>query len=144
MELTRRGFAIENEWYWRITENAQTFDVTAAIRDFLAPLARLAKDTLALTEIAADLDEVRFHVDGTPATIKIGGGLRDRVAIGQFVSDLNRALAPTGHAFALVVPRRYELRGVLLADRELASLYGTSMLMIPSGRASSGSIIVPA
>jgi len=143
IDLTRVGFVIENEWYWKITENAQSFDVASAVRDFLAPLARHAKDRLALTDIAADLAEVRFAVKGEPVAIQIAAGLHDRVAINHFVGDINRAIAGTGYAFALVVPRRYELRGVLLADADLASLAGSAALLIPSSRPSWRAIPAP-
>jgi hypothetical protein len=136
LDLTRIGFAIENEWYWKITENAQTFDVTCAVRDFLAPLARHAKDRVAITEIAADLDEIRFLLKDEPVAIKVSAGEHDRVAVNHFVGDLNRALAKLQLAFALVVPRRYELRGVLLAEDELAKLAGDAMLLVPSARPS--------
>lgn len=142
--LEHRGFAVENEWYWRITENAQTFDVTAAARDFLAPLSRLTKDTVAITDVTTAGDEVRFALAGEPAAIRIAPGSHDRVAINHFVGDLNRVLSPTHHAFALVVPRRYELRGVLLTDEELSALAGNSILLVPSGRSSSArSIATP-
>lgn len=140
MNLVAAGFAIENEWYWRINENAQSFDVTAAVRDFLAPLARHAKGKVAIRDIAADLDSVSFTLGETPVSIKIAVNLPDRSTINQFVGDLNRALADTGFAFALVVPRRYELRGVLLTQGELASLLGKSELLMPKIRASSPSI----
>ena len=138
-----RGFAIENEWYWRISENAQTFDATAAARDFLSPLARLAKDTLAITDVATDGNEVRYVLGGEPNAIRIAPGSHDRVAINHFVGDLNRELSRTHHAFALVAPRRYELRGVLLTEDELARLAGDPMLLIPSGRPSWKSIPTP-
>jgi hypothetical protein len=140
MNLAAVGFVIENEWYWRISENAQSFDVTAAVRDFLAPLARHAKGKLALTDIAADLDAVSFTLGETQHVLKVTVGLPDRTAINQFVRELNCALAPAGFAFALVTPRRYELRGVLLTIGELAGLIGNSALMIPTLRASSPSI----
>ena len=142
MNLAASGFVIENEWYWRITENSQTFDVTAAVRDFVAPLARLAKGKLAITEIAADLDEVRFLLGETLVEIKISSGVSDRVAINHFVSDLNHAIAATGFAFALVAPRRYELRGVLLTEAELAEVAGTSALLVPTARSVSRSFPV--
>jgi len=144
MELARRGFAIENDWYWRITENARTFEVATAIADFLAPLARSAKDTVAITDLAADGGAVQLAIDGQPATITINAAAHDRVAINHFVADLNRALAASNHAFALVVPRRYELRGVLLREPELGELLGRPELLVPSGRSSSGSIRLPA
>jgi hypothetical protein len=136
LDLARLGFVIENEWYWKITENAQSFDITCAVRDFLAPLARHGKDRLALTEIAADLNEVRFSLKGEPIVIQLSLGHHDRVAINHFVGDINRALSKLHLAFALTVPRRYELRGVLLTDDELAGLAGDSMLLIPSSRPS--------
>lgn len=145
IDLTRRGFVIENEWYWKINENALTFEVTSAVRDFLAPLARTSKDTLAISEIAADLDEVRFILGTTPIEIRITAGSHDRVAVNHFIGDLNRALinAELGYAFALVVPRRYELRGVLLTEAELSSLMGDPQLLVPSSRPSWRSIAVP-
>ena len=57
------------------------------------------------------------HLGDVPVAIKIYAG-SDRVAVNHFVGDLDRALrdAKLGYQFALVVPRRYELRGVLLTD----------------------------
>lgn len=140
MNLAAAGFVIESEWYWRITENAQSFDVAAAVRDFIAPLARHAKGKFAITEIAADLDEVCFMLGETQVVIKISAGVSDRVAINHFISDLNLAIASTGFAFALVAPRRYELRGVLLTETELASIAGTSALLVPTARSVSRTI----
>ena len=140
MDLSRAGFVIENEWYWKITENAQSFDVASAVRDFLAPLARHAKDRIAITEIAAELASVRFLVKGEPVEVKVEVGLHDRVAVNHFVGDLNRALSAHHLAFALVVPRRYELRGVLLGEDELTALAGNPVLVVPSARASWRSI----
>jgi hypothetical protein len=138
MDLTRAGFAIENEWYWKITEGAQTFDAVAAVRDFLAPLARHAKGKIAITEIASEVDEVRFVIEDVTYSIKIYAGVSDRIAVNHFVSDVDRVLvvAKTGYQFALVVPRRYELRGVLLTEEELAALAGTSAVLVPTARAS--------
>ena len=143
MNLAAAGFVIENEWYWRITENAQSFDVTSAVRDFLAPLARHAKGKLPITDIAADLDAVSFTLGETHVAIKVSVGLSDRVAINHFISDLNRAIAPTGFAFALVAPRRYELRGVLVTETELASLVGHSAVLLPTKRSGSSSTPPP-
>jgi hypothetical protein len=140
MNLAAAGFAIESEWYWRITENAQSFDVAAAVRDFIAPLARHAKGKFAITEIAADLDEVCFLLGDTQVAIKVSAGVSDRVAINHFIGDLNHAIAATGFAFALVAPRRYELRGVLLTESELASIAGTSALLVPTARSVSRTI----
>jgi hypothetical protein len=138
MDLARLGFAIENEWYWKITEGAQTFDAVAAVRDFLAPLARHAKGKLSITDIASEVDEVQFALGDITYSIRLFVGCSDRVALTHFVTDLDRALyaARTGYQFALVVPRRYELRGVLLTDDELAALSGSSMLLVPPTRPS--------
>lgn len=142
MDLSRRGFVIENDWYWRITENAQSFDAAGAVRDFLAPLARLAKDVVAMTDLTSEGTEIRFTLGTEAVAIAVSPAAHDRVALNHFVGDVNRLLAPKKHAFALVSPRRYELRGVLLTEDELADLSGTPALLIPSGRRSSGSIPV--
>jgi hypothetical protein len=136
MDLARLGFAIENEWYWKITEGARTFDAVAAVRDFLAPLARHAKGKLAITDIASEVDEVRFTLGDTTFSVRLFLGANDRVTLGHFVGDIDRALltAKTGYQFALVVPRRYELRGVLLTEQELASLVGNPALLSPTIR----------
>ena len=131
-----RGFAIENEWYWKLTEGAQTFDAASAVRDFLAPLARHAKGKLAIVDIAAEVDEVQFGLGEVTHSIRLYVGVNDRVAVNRFVSDLDRALLGTGYQFALVVPRRYELRGVLLTDEQLGQLAGTPQLLVPTTRAS--------
>jgi hypothetical protein len=138
MDLARLGFAIENEWYWKITEGAQTFDAVAAVRDFLAPLARYAKGKLAITDIASEVDEVQFALGDVTYSIRLFIGATDRVALNHFVGDVDRVLhtAKTGYQFALVVPRRYELRGVLLTEAELAALSGSSALLVPSSRPS--------
>jgi hypothetical protein len=133
MDLARIGFAIENEWYWKITEGAQTFDAVAAVRDFLAPLARHAKSKFAITDIASEVDEVRFTIGDTTFSIRLFVGANDRITLNHFVSDVDRALhaAKTGYQFALIVPRRYELRGVLLTDEEIGLLNGNSALLVP-------------
>ena len=138
MDLARIGFAIENEWYWKITEGAQTFDAVAAVRDFLAPLARHAKGKFAITDIASEVDEVRFTIGDTTFSVRLFVGANDRITLNHFVSDVDRALhaARTGYQFALIVPRRYELRGVLLTDEEIGLLSGDSALLVPPSRPS--------
>ena len=138
MDLASVGFAIENEWYWKLTEGAQTFDAVAAVRDFLAPLARHAKGKLAITDIASEVDEVMFAIGDTTFSIRLFVGQSDRVALNHFVSDIDRALhtAKTGYQFALVVPRRYQLRGVLLRDEEFAALAGNPAVLVPPSRPS--------
>lgn len=137
IDLARAGFVIENEWYWKLTEGALTFNAAAAVRDFLAPLARHAKGRLAITEIAMEVDEVRFAIGEVTHSIPLQAAPNDRAAIHRFVSDLDRAILDTGYQFALVTPRRYELRGVLLTREELVSLAGNPALLAPAGRASS-------
>jgi hypothetical protein len=138
MDLARAGFPIENEWLWKITEGAQTFDAVAAVRDFLAPLARHAKGKLAITEIASEVDEVQFQLGEVVYSIKIYAGTSDRVSVTHFVTDVDRVLhaARTGYQFALVTPRRYELRGVLVTEDELYALAGNPALLVPTQRAS--------
>ncbi len=142
MELPR-GFAIENEWYWKLTEGARTFDAVSAVRDFLAPLARHGKDRLAITDIACEVDEVRFAIGETTYSIRIYAGETDRVAVNHFISDIDRALhaAGTDLVFALIVPRRYELRGVLVTEEELHALAGDPALLLPTSRASWRSLV---
>jgi hypothetical protein len=145
MDLARLGFAIENEWYWKISEGAQTFDAVAAVRDFLAPLARHAKAKFAITEIASEVDEVRFAIADTTFSIRLFVGVTDRVALNHFVSDVCHALhaARTGYQFALVVPRRYELRGVLLSHDELVGIAGNPALLVPTVRPSWRHLLSP-
>ena len=139
MELATAGFVIENEWYWKIMEHATTLGAAAAVRDFVAPLARLAKGRFAIDDLAIDDDDrgVRLHVAKQPVAIRLAQG-SDRAALNRLVADLNRAFlaAKLGHAFALVAPRRYELRGVLLTDDELARLSGDPVVLVPSSRPS--------
>ena len=129
-----RTFLIENEWYWRITENASSFTATAAVRDFLEPLARLGKGRFELTDMTVDED-----ARGLSFRLGTGG---DRAVVNNFVGDINRALAvaEVGFALALIVPRRYELRGALFTEDELAALLGDPILLVPTTRASWRSI----
>ena len=138
-----RTFLIENEWYWRITENASSFTATAAVRDFLEPLARLAKDRFDLADMTVDDDArgLSFRIGTQTTQIRLGTG-GDRGVVNNFVGDINRALAvaEVGFALALIVPRRYELRGALFTEDELAALLGDPILLVPTTRASWRSI----
>jgi hypothetical protein len=129
-----RTFVIENEWYWRINESATSLTVESALRDFIAPLLRTLKSGEARpTDAGFEL------VFGDSVTaIALTQHATDKIALNHLVGDINRALssARLGVAFALVVPKRYELRGAVLADSELAALSGDPMLIIPSSRAS--------
>jgi hypothetical protein len=129
-----RSFAIENDWYWRISENAKTFCAAAAVSDFLKPLARLAKDSFAISDLVAEGASVRFMLGTEPVAIPIETNLADRAALNQFVLQVTRPLAATRHAFAIVSPRRYELRGALVTEEELATLAATSDLLMPLRR----------
>ncbi len=110
------GFVLESEWYWRIFEGDARFDDApgkTAVRDFLWPLAGLAKDRFAIDDIAIDPDGdgVRFRIADRPVEIRCRG-----LRIEQFVASINDALAAAelDVRFAIVESRRYELRGVLL------------------------------
>jgi hypothetical protein len=138
-----RTFLIENEWYWRITENATSFTAQAAVRDFLQPLAKLAKNRFELDDIVADGDDrgLAFRVKTSTTQLRLGAG-GDRAVVNNFVGDINRALAiaETGYSLALIVPRRYELRGALFTEDELAALLGDPIVLVPTTRASWRSI----
>src|SRR5690242_14941326 len=138
-----RTFLIENEWYWRITENASSFTATAAVRDFLEPLARLGHGRFELTAMVVDEDArgLSFRLGESTTQIRLGTG-GDRAVVNNFVGDINRALAvaEVGFAVALIGPRRYELRGALFTEDELAALLGDPILLVPTTRASWRSI----
>jgi hypothetical protein len=138
-----RTFLIENEWYWRITENATSFTAQAAVRDFLHPLAKLARGRFDIDDIVADDDDrgLAFRIQTSTTQLRLGTG-GDRAVVNNFVGDINRALAiaETGYALALIVPRRYELRGALFTEDELAALLGDPIVLVPTTRASWRSI----
>jgi hypothetical protein len=138
-----RTFLIENEWYWRITENATSFTAQAAVRDFLQPLAKVASGRFAVEDIVADGDDrgLAFRINTSTTQLRLGSG-GDRAIVNNFVGDINRALAiaETGYALALIVPRRYELRGALFTEDELAALLGDPIVLVPTTRASWRSI----
>ena len=134
-----RTFLIENEWYWRITENATSFTAQAAVRDFLQPLAKVASTRFEIGDIVADGDDrgLAFRIKTSTTQLRLGSG-GDRAVVNNFIGDINRALAiaETGYAMALIVPRRYELRGAVLDESELAALAGKPELLMPSSRPS--------
>ena len=137
-ELARAGFVIENEWYWRISEGATTLDAALAVRDFVTPLARHARSRVAIDDVVAhDLRKLTFRIGELAVPIELVAA-PDRVALNAMVADINRAFAAAKlHiAFALIVPNRFELRGVVLGDDELAALAGDPLVLIPSTRAS--------
>ena len=138
-----RTFLIENEWYWRITENATSFTAQAAVRDFLQPLAKLARTRFEIDDILADEDDrgLAFRIKTSTTQLRLGSG-GDRAVVNNFIGDINRALAiaETGYAMALIVPRRYELRGALFTEDELAALLGDPIVLVPTSRASWRSI----
>ncbi|MBA3465275.1 MAG: hypothetical protein H0T46_35415 [Deltaproteobacteria bacterium] len=137
-----RTFLIENEWYWRINEAATSLTVSAALRDFVSPLLKMLKQGEArATDAGFDL-----VLGETITPIALAQNASDKIALNQLVGDINRAftIAKLGRAFALLVPRRYELRGALLTEEELAALGGNSVLLIPSSRPSWRSMPVPA
>jgi hypothetical protein len=138
-----RTFLIENEWYWRITENATSFTAQAAVRDFLQPLAKVARTRFEIDDIVADSDDrgLAFRIKTTTTQLRLGSG-GDRAVVNNLIGDINRALAiaETGYAMALIVPRRYELRGALFSEDELAALLGDPIVLVPTTRASWRSI----
>ncbi len=140
IELTRT-FVIENEWYWRINENATSLTLEAAVRDFVAPLIRVLKT--GDVRVVDGAFELVLAEHTSRIAISVAS---DRVAINHLVGDLNRAFttAKLAVAFALVVPRRYELRGAVVTDDELGRLAGDPMLLVPSSRPSFKSMPVPA
>lgn len=119
---TGGGFVLESEWFWRIFEGDARFDDApgrTCARDFLWPLAQLAKGQFALDGIAvdADGDGVQFRLADQPMAIHC----RD-LRLDQFIAQINDALAAAevDVRFAIVESRRYELRGVLLAKDEVS------------------------
>jgi hypothetical protein len=118
---TSAGFVLDSDWYWRIFEGEATFGDAAgatAARDFLRPLAWLAKDRVAIDEIAVDPDGdgVSFRIAERPVAVRC----RD-LRVDRFVDVLNRSLAEArlDLAVAIVESRRYELRCVLVPRDEL-------------------------
>lgn len=137
LDLASVGFAFAAEWYWRIVEGDGTFGASAA-RACLLPLARLAEQahaSFAIDDVAASADDrvVSFRLDSAPIAIALAAG-NARGAADRFVGDLNRHLWTVDHAFALVVPRRYELRGVLLPRSALVDHVHNSLVIAPSDR----------
>jgi hypothetical protein len=115
------GFVLDSAWYWRIFEGEATFGDAAgatAARDFLRPLSRLAKDHVAIDEIAVDPDGdgVSFRVGERPVAVRC----RD-LRVDRFVDVINRSLADAklDLAIAIVESRRYELRCVLVPRGQL-------------------------
>jgi len=135
VDLAVVGFAFGADWYWRIVENAGAFGATGA-RACLIPLARLARGLFVVDDIAARPDDraVDLRINGTAIAIDVG--IDDaRVSADRFVTALNRHLRAVDHAFALVVPRRYQLRGVLLPRAVLADHKRDPFVLAPSDRA---------
>jgi hypothetical protein len=134
VDLANTGFAFAAEWYWRIVEDDGAFGAAAA-RACLLPLARLAHGSFTIDAITASADDdvVDFRLQGTPISLPVGSR-NPRASADRFVIDLNRELRAVDHAFALVVPRRYELRGVLLPRPALADHAYNRFVLAPSDR----------
>ncbi|MEO8548942.1 MAG: hypothetical protein ABI678_03190 [Kofleriaceae bacterium] len=130
-----RTFWIANEWYWRITEGATTLTAETAARDFVRPLLRLLGRDV---EVAVDAAGLVVTLAERATPVLLATQVNDRVAINHLISDLNKIVATAGveRAFAIVVPRRYELCGVMLELAELDRLYGDPQLLVPSTRRS--------
>ncbi|MEP6862169.1 MAG: hypothetical protein ABJE66_16210 [Deltaproteobacteria bacterium] len=129
-----RMFWIANEWYWRITENTGTLTLEEAARDFVRPLMRLLDRGVEVVIEGAGL-AIRFGTHHV--RLPVATNVSDRVAVDHLIADLDRMLATAqlAQTFAIVVPRRYELCGVLLAKAELDRLWGDPRLLVPSSRA---------
>ncbi len=139
IDLAATGFVLPAHWYWDLFEGGTTITEAPAehaTRELLAPLARSAKGRFAIDAIAADADGggVQFVVADHPAAIRFATGASDRVLVDRFVGALNLSLARVKHAFAIVVPRRYEVRGVLIPADELAALARDPSVRMPSDR----------
>jgi hypothetical protein len=134
LDLASAGFAFRAEWYWRIAEGDGVFDPFAA-RACLVPVARLAAGRFVIDAIGADpiARTLELSLDGNHHIIPIVGGPA-RVAADHFVTALNELLAKYDVAFALVIPRRYELRGVLLPRSTLADHARDPLVLAPSDR----------
>jgi hypothetical protein len=136
VDLANVGFAFGAEWYWRIVEGDGTFGAAAA-RACLMPLSRLARGRFVLDAITASPDDrsIELRIDGAPVAIDVGLE-RPRAAADRFVIDLNHHLRAVDHAFVLVVPRRYQLRGALLPRADLADHARDPFVLAPSDRTS--------
>lgn len=134
MDLANAGFAFAPDWYWRIVDGDGTFGAAAACA-CLIPLGDLAHGRFVLDDVTAGADDriVQFRINGTAIAIEVGIW-NPRTSADRFVIDLNRHLREVDHAFALVVPRRYELRGVLLPRSILAEHDRDPFLIAPSVR----------
>ena len=103
----------------------------------------MAKGRFELAALTADDDarSIAFRVNTSTTHVELATG-GDRAVVNGFIGGLNRALAvgDVGFAFALIVPRRYELRGALFTVDELAALLGDPILLVPTTRASWRSI----
>ena len=130
-----RTYWIANEWYWRITENTTTLAVDDALRDFAKPLVALADRAAA---VIADGAELVVSLGDQVTRIAVATDVTARVAVNHLISDLNRMLAAAkrAQAYAIAIPKRYELCGVLLSDAELDRLWGDPVLLVPSSRRS--------
>jgi hypothetical protein len=114
------GFVLESDWYWRIHEGDARFDDDpgrTCARDFLWPLAALARPRFALDDIAIDPDGdgVRFRIADQAIALRC----RD-LRVDQLVAAINDAMVAANIElrFAIVESRRYELRGVLVPRDE--------------------------
>ena len=129
-----RTWVIENEWYWKITKGAQSLTLEAALRDFVQPLLKLLKQG----EVRPVEGGFELVLGERSTTIALTQTATDKIALNHLIGDINRALslASVAQAFAIVIPRRYELRGAVLDEAELAALAGKPELLMPSSRPS--------
>ena len=131
-----RTFWVASDWYWRLAEGTTALTLEEAMRDFARPLLRLLDRPV---ELAVASESLVITIAERETRISLSTGVTDRVAIQHLIADLNRMLADAqlALAFAIVVPRRYELCGTLLTTDELDRLYGDPCLLVPPSRRSS-------
>jgi hypothetical protein len=131
--------SIANDWYWQIAENGASLTAEAAANDFARPLLRLLDRAF---DVAVEELSLVVTLAERRTTIALAANVNDRVALAHLIADLNRILtsAELGLAFAIMVPRRYELCGTLMPLAELERLSGDPRLLAPVSRRTSATV----
>ncbi|MBK7536655.1 MAG: hypothetical protein IPI49_15060 [Myxococcales bacterium] len=109
-------FILDFDLAWRIFEGASIFERdagTVAARDFLRPLALVARDQVSFEDITVDADGegVTFLLADQRFAIRC-----QAMRLQAFLSAVNHALAAANlqAELAIVESQRYELRAVLI------------------------------
>ena len=143
IDLAKAGFACDHICYRTLIGDPEGVVLEGfggyAERFLLKPLARFARDRVAISAIEPDDDDmgVRFRVGATDVHVTVPAAEPgDLEMIDILVGAINDALGKEGigHAFALVVPKPYELRGVLLPAGVLARLADEPTIRAPIDR----------